>query len=662
MTMKKIFALLSVVLVLASCSKDIDTQVDMTAGAMRFAIAAQSDVTAEDSVVIKIYKVENGEESLVRRYDSVNDVPDYLALLAGDYVAKVQVGQRHAVSFDTKCYYGESKFEVKSGATANVTVDCKLQSTIVTVDYDKTVAESLSAGYFTTVAIADSYDKQAIATGDVLSLTYEESKDGYVMMPEGQTSLYWHFEGTHPTEGEIVKEGLIENVKMAARYTIKLKYSSDAPGGLIIDATVDESVEEFDDVIIFSPDPTILGDGFDLTEQQLSTTASRTYNIASLAEISTMKLKASNVEYNLLVSAPDGVTVNKIDNLTYKVTISEAFFAQVAGGEQKLTFHIEDVDGGKLNKEVNYLVQGVMPLSTSDYDLWFGNVTFKATVLNTSASSVKIAYSDNGTTWTEVAATAGENNTYTAVGSDFMAEKNYTYKLVVDSADAGKALTHQTAAGAQMPNGDMESWSNNTTLNGLWSSGNNSFTTLMEKSTDAHSGSFSAKLTAMAAVGKFAAGNLFTGSFELNMSTFSGKVTFGKDFKYTARPRSVTFWMKNNQGDITHGNKVSGKDPYSAMVLITDGATYTVDTTNESSFLTKDNLKDQPGIIAYGYLSDTDSNENWTQKTIELTYVDNWQTMSPKKISVSFSTSAYGDYFCGSTGSWMYVDDIVFNY
>lgn len=662
MTMKKIFALLSVVLVLASCSKDIDTQADMTAGAMRFAIAAQSDVTAEDSVVIKIYKVENGEESLVRRYDSVNDVPDYLALLAGNYVAKVQVGQRHAVSFDTKCYYGESKFEVKSGATANVTVDCKLQSTIVTVDYDKTVAESLSAGYFTTVAIAESYDKQAIATGDVLSLTYEESKDGYVMMPEGQTSLYWYFEGTHPTEGEIVKEGLIENVKMAARYTIKLKYSSDAPGGLIIDATVDESVEEFDDVIIFSPDPTILGDGFDLTEQQLSTTASRTYNIASLAEISTMKLKASNVEYNLLVSAPDGVTVNKIDNLTYKVTISEAFFAQVAGGEQKLTFHIEDVDGGKLNKEVNYLVQGVMPLSTSDYDLWFGNVTFKATVLNHAASSVKIAYSDNGTTWTEVAATADENNTYTAVGSDFMAEKYYTYKLVVDSVDAGKALTHQTAAGAQMSNGDMESWSNNTTLNGLWSSGNNSFTTLMEKSTDAHSGSFSAKLTAMAAVGKFAAGNLFTGSFELNMSTFSGKVTFGKDFKYTARPRSVTFWMKNNQGDITHGDKVSGKDPYSAMVLITNGATYTVDTTNESSFLTKDNLKDQPGIIAYGYLSDTDSNENWTQKTIELTYVDNWQTMSPKKISVSFSTSAYGDYFCGSTGSWMYVDDIVFNY
>lgn len=662
--MKKILALLSVVLVVAACSKDIDASVEMASGegAMRFALAQQSDITADDSIVVKIYKVDGEDESLIRRYDSVNDVPEYLALLAGEYVAKVQVGQKQAISFDEKYYYGQSEFVVVAGEVATVTVDCKLQSTIVAVNYDTTVAEKLSAGYFTTVAIAGSYDKQAIATGDVLSLTYEESKEGYVMMPEGQTSLYWHFEGTHPVEGDIVKEGLIENVKPAARYTITLKYSQDAPGDFVFEATVDESVDECDDVIIFSPDPTILGDGFDMTEQQLSTTASRTYNVASLATISTMTLSVSDVEYDLLTNVPAGITVNKTDDLTYKVTVTEAFFAQVAGGAQVLAFHIEDVDGGKVTKDVHYLVQGVMPLSTSDYDLWFGNVTFKATVLNTAASSVKIAYSTDGATWTEVAATAGAEDVYTATGTGFEAAKNYTYKLVVDSVATGKSLTHTTAAGAQIPNGDMESWNNSTTPAGIWSSGNNNFTTLMKQSTDAHSGSFSAELTAMSAVGKFAAGNLFTGSFELNMSTFSGKVTFGKDFKYTARPRSVSFWMKNNQGNITHGDKVSGTDPYSAMVLITDGATYTVDTTNQSSFLTKDNLKDQPGIIAYGYLSDTDSNKNWTQKTIELTYVDNWQTMSPKKISVSFSTSAYGDYFCGSTDSSMFVDDIVFNY
>ena len=36
--------------------------------------------------------------------------------------------------------------------------------------------------------------------------------------------------------------------------------------------------------------------------------------------------------------------------------------------------------------------------------------------------------------------------------------------------------------------------------------------------------------------------------------------------------------------------------------------------------------------------------------------------VTPQKIVVSFTPSGYGDYFCGSTQSWMYVDDIKLNY
>ena len=684
--MKKILALMSMVLVVAACSKDIDASVEMATGegAMRFALAAQSDITADDSVVIKIYKVDGEDESLIRRYDSVNDVPDYMSLLAGDYVAKVQVGQKRAVSFDEKYYYGESAFEVKPSEVAAVTVDCKLQSTIVAVNYDATVAEKLSEGYFTTVAIAESYDKQAIATGDVLSLTYEESKDGYVMMPEGQTSLYWHFEGTHPVEGQIVKEGLIENVKSAARYTITLKYSKDAPGGLVIEATVDESMEEYDDVIIFSPDPTILGDGFDVAEQQYSTTASRTYNVASLAAISTMTLSVSGVEYDLLTNVPAGITVDKSDDLTYKVTVTEGFFAQVAGGAQALTFHIEDVDGGKLTKDVNYLVQGVMPLSTSDYDLWFGNVTFKATVLNTAASSVKIAYSADGATWTEVAATAGENNTYTAVGADFAAEKNYTYKLVVDSVDAGKALTHQTAAGAQIPNGDMESWSTSSDViypyaagaSPFWMTGNDGAkmagATLTKSSTDVRPGStgqYSAELKSQFAsvmgIGKFAAGNLFVGTF--SMSGLDGTVNFGRDFKFTAKPKSLSFWMKHNEGTIDKGAgtpaEATGTDKATIMVIITNWDTpYAVNTKDQSTFFTMADLATMEGVIGYGYIEKRESATEWAEYTIDITYREDMKNVKPKKLVVSFTPSGFGDYFAGSTKSWMFVDDIVFNY
>ena len=659
--MKKIFAILSMAIAVVACSTEIDPAVELAAteGAMRLGVAFQQSATVDEEVVIKIYKVEGEELNLVRRYTSLNDVPEYLALLAGDYVAKVQVGEKHIVSFDEKYYLGEKSFTVTAGNVSNVTVDCKIQSTVVRIEYDATVAEKLNAGYFTNVSVAESYNPTAIASGDVHSLRYEESKEGYFVLPADQTTLFWHFEGEHPIEGAIMKEAKIENVKPAVRYTVKLKYSKDAPGGIIIEAIVDDSIEEVDDTLIFSPDPTILGDGFNEKEQQLST-VTRTYNIASLANITKLAIEADGVEHDILSGNVAGVNVIKIDELTYKVTVAPEFFVNVSGGQNAISFNIEDVDGGKAKKDIQYNVQGIMPLTIDDYNLWSGKATFKANIIDTTATSVKIAYSNNGTTWTEVDATA-EGGYYTATGAGFSAEKSYSYKLIVDGADSGKTLTVATAAGAQLPNGDFESWNDDKNPAGLWSSGNNSFVTLMKKAAGRNGGS-SAYLDSQAAVGKFAAGNLFTGSFEMNISTMSGKVTFGKDFKFNAKPESVSFWMKNTQGQIDYGDKASGTDKYSAMVLITDGTTYTVDTTDESSFLIFDTLGSKPGIIAYGYINSDDSNADWVEKTVQLTYVAGYEQMTPKKISVSFTPSGFGDYWCGSTNSEMYVDDVRLNY
>ena len=677
--MKKLFMMLSAVLVLASCSKDIDSGVQMadSEGAMRLGVAMPADFDAEDGVVIKIYKQEQGEQKLVRRYDAVADVPEYLALIEGDYVAKVQVGEKNAVSFDTKYYLGEREFAVEPGVVTPVTVDCKLQSTIVVVNYDATVAEKLTEGYFTNVSIAESYDDSAIATGDILSLEYTETKGGYFIMPEGKTSLYWHFEGTHPVEGEIVKEGLIKNVKPSAKYTITLKYSKDAPGNLVFEATVDKTLEEYDDTMIFSPDPTILGDGFDATEMQLSTTESRRYNIASLAAINLMTMTIDGVEYNLLESAPEAVILDKIDDMTYTLDINKAFFNTVTGGEQTIAFHIEDIDGGKLQKDIVYMVQGVLPLTSADYDLWFERATFKAVTIG-NPSSVKIAYSANGGEWQELEASQGADGNYVAQLDTFNAATTYSYKLVVDSADAGKNLSIATPSGAQLPNGDMERWSKPTWYlpygegdAAFWLTGNESGNmagaTLTQPSDDVRpgsTGSQSAYLKSQKAsvmgIGKFAAGNLFTGTFAMN--GLDGIVTFGRDFTFTAKPKSLSFWMKNNEGTINEGSHASGSDIYTIMVIITDGTTYAVNTKDESSFLKVDQLANTPGVIGYGYISGSDSRAEWTEETINITYVEGMKNTKPKKIVVSFTPSGYGDYFCGSTSSWMYIDDIVLNY
>jgi hypothetical protein len=192
--------------------------------------------------------------------------------------------------------------------------------------------------------------------------------------------------------------------------------------------------------------------------------------------------------------------------------------------------------------------------------------------------------------------------------------------------------------------------------------------TLTQSSTDVRpgsTGSYSAQLKSQFAsvfgIGKFAAGNLFTGTFSL--SGTNGTVGFGRDFAFTAKPKSITFWMKYNEGTINYGSQASGSDLCSVMVIITDWTTpYAVNTADSSTFFTVDDLSTMKGVIGYASYQSKVSNTEWTEYTLDITYREDMANVRPKKIVVSFTPSGYGDYFCGSTDSWMYVDDIKLNY
>ena len=697
--MKKILSLLCAVLVVASCSKEESVQLASGEGAMRFALAAGSGITSEDDATIKIYKYDEAlmDYQLVRRYTNTDDVPEKLALLAGDYKAVVQVGERMVTSFDVRYYYGEKSFSITEGQVTSVEVECDLLSTIVRVVYGEGIATQFAAGYATTVAIDDEYNQAEINSGDVHSLKFTESKEGYFLMPEGQTTLVWQFEGINESEagselpdgsilegGKMVTGGVITNVKANARYTISLKYSPDAPGGLYIDAVVENEPDEpIDNNVPFSPDPTIMGKGFDMTQLQSSIAGTLTYDISALANITKIEMMADGVKFDVLNDTIEGLNLTKVsveDNTAYTLDIAEAFFANVPGGKNELAFYIEDVDGGKATKGVTYNCEGVLPLDAANVDLWQATAVFKASVLNSSATDVKIAYRLAGaSSWTELAAVAGADGQYTATATDFSAGKNYEFKLIYTDAAKGKVLSFETEAGAQIPNAGLENW--HTGSNGLyypyleselafWLTGNNSFATLTKPDTEnvrpGSTGTTSAYLKSQEAgamgITKFAAGNLFTGTFRI--SGTNGTVTFGRDFTFTAKPKSFSFWMKNNEGtiDVNSGKPGSGTDIYTIMVIITDGTTFAVDTNDESTFLKLDSLATRDGVIGYGYITGQDSNPEWGEYTINITYREDMKNVKPKKLVLSFTPSGYGDYFCGSTKSWMYVDDVRFNY
>ena len=679
-------------------------------GAMKFALAAGSSVTNDNTVTIKIYKKnqvadESGalvdEYQLVRRYNSANDVPDYLSLVAGSYKATVQVGERNVASFDQRnlCYYGEKFFDVKAKEVVGVEVKCDLLSTIVKVQYDSNIAAKFKTGYATTVAIDDEYNQAEINSNDVHSLKYTETKDGYFLMPEGQTTLVWQFEGINESEigaelpgdkgelvdGKIVKGGKIENVKANARYTISLKYSADAPGGLVFEARVEENFDKIlDQNISFSPDPTLMGDGFDMAEMQRSV-VSRSYVVGALAALKEITLEVDGTEYDVLNNSANiaGLTLtdtSTADNVSYSMAIAPEFFSTIAGGQQNVIVYIEDVDGGKKEFNINYLCQGVLAIADNEYDLWNGTATFKACVLDEEATDVKIAYRAQGTSeWTVLNAAAGSNNEYTATATSFAADKTYEYKLVYSAGDMGRVLSIETPAGAQIPNCGFEEWSTSNKVvypyaegtMPFWLTGNDGSKianiTLTQSDTDIRPGStgqYSAHLKSQSAVGMLAAGNLFTGTFRM-VSTTSGAVGFGRDFTFTAKPESYTFWMKNNEGQINSnsGKPASGTDLCSIMVLITDWTEpYEVNTSDSNTFLTNDKIATMDGVIAYGIYQTQDSHNDWTEKTIELVYREDMKNRKPRKVVVSFTPSGYGDYFCGSTDSWMKVDDFCFNY
>lgn len=689
--MKKILTLLLLAVLVAACSKDADRRFELQPdeGALQMGVALASTLSPDDKIVIKIYKIapegsENaGERQLVRRYTSLDDVPQYLALVADDYCVTVDVGDDTVTASRTaRLYRGEQAFTVRAGIVSNVTVDCKLCSTIVAVDYDATVDEALEEGYLTEIIAAESFDTPEDEIVPAPRMTFARSGEGFFLMPDDVTTLSWRFEGVHPVEGSIAKAGTINNVKAGARYTVRLKYSKDADGMLVFTASVDETIEEFDDNISFSPDPTIMGDGFEMDILHTYLSGEHTYVVSAQASITQLKISDGETVYDMLSSEYPGVTVVRTDDKNIRLTLADEFFAQLSGGLHSLIFKVVDADGGKIEKPVEYRTQGVNTLGEEDYDLWSGTVSFTATVLDTSASTVAVAYREQGGEWRQATAVAAGDGTYAASGTGFQAGRSYEYRLLLSSVQKGCTMTVAMPDGTQLPNGGMERWSKPDKAYfpyaqgdaPFWATGNPGSTSLGDKwnlttpSTDIHAGSAgasSAYLKAMypnaMGIGKFAAGNLFVGEFSL--SGLDGMVDFGRPFEYTAKPKALKFWMKNNAGEINRnpGKPISGTDINQAVIIL---ANWTkprrVDTSNiDATFLDVENLEKEPGVVAYGVFRTQESVSEWYEKTIELTYISDER---PNYIVVSFATSAYGDYFCGSEDSYMYIDDVKLVY
>lgn len=254
-----------------------------------------------------------------------------------------------------------------------------------------------------------------------------------------------------------------------------------------------------------------------------------------------------------------------------------------------------------------------------------------------------------------------------------------TYEVVAYADENNSDVMEFTTSDIYtLPNGDMEGWSHkdnsiwcptSSLLDATWDTGNHATASigagnLTNPSDDVRpgsTGSKSAYLASMKAsvmgVGKFAAGNLFVGKF-VSIDGMGGIVDFGKPMDTSARPTGVRFWMKNNCGTINEGSYTTGIDLTKIFACVCDRTEpYQVNTNHEETLF---NPKTAPGVLGYALYESSTSVSEWTEITLPIEYKE-FDT-DPNFFVFTFTCSGYGDYFTGSTQSWMYIDDVEILY
>lgn len=288
--------------------------------------------------------------------------------------------------------------------------------------------------------------------------------------------------------------------------------------------------------------------------------------------------------------------------------------------------------------------------------------------------------------WTTVA-----SEQITINGGSFSAriaglESESEYEAVAYSGDDETApVGFTTEPVLPLPNAGFEEWSKPGKIlfpylspeTAYWDSGNKGSATvgetICEGSPDIRpgsSGTTSAFLrsifASVAGIGKFAAGNIFIGTYYETVGT-NGKVHFGRPF--TSRPVALRGWVKFNNGKfdvidkMPDGKPITTDDWDVGSIYIALGtwtaAEYGGSEQSPVEIYTKDptTFFDKHGkdVVGYGEMVLDKPISEWTQFTIPIEYVAT--DIVPTHMTIVCSASSLGDYFTGSTENRMYLDD-----
>ena len=704
------------IVALVSCKED--TSIAETEGILKLSVGVSDKVEVvsrslaeeEQSVLEKNCKVRiYSGETLVQKYQGIENLPAEIALANGTYSVRVTAGDSVAASFEQRFFEGIKEFAIAKGETSTVEVNCGIANTVVAIAWDQSLQQVFKDDCQVTITSA---------TGELVYSSANAGVKGYFSLPEDNRKLTCKFSATTLGGEEYVRTTELSDVKDATLYNLTYSYSSveqGPTGGAALQIQIDETpLVEKEHVITIKQRPVITcKDGeetaYDLDQPMYLELKAQKDFYVRVATSSTLKSLIIHNEHfqewgfwnqfdMLYLEGQDeklkefGISVSDkkqtLSGDVWTIQFAKELIAKMTANEGSVSTTIEAVDvEGKSRKVVWNIVASSATVVTDEiipYEVWTSKATLRGTVTTALESSVpKIRYrAKNTADWTTVEATLVEK-AFSKEITGLTPGTTYEYQAMDGEKASSVTCEFTTEAVAQFPNSSFESWSGDSPKHifgsgeeMFWDSGNEGASTLggnitLPDGTYKHSGEYSAKLKSQIIVTQFAAGNMFIGKYlETEMSGLTGNGVLGFGRPFASRPKALHGYIRYESGVVDKGGdkiKNGSQDKGIIYIALTsgEGESYDDGSTWACIVRTKSQKffdKNAANVVAYG-------EQIWEGNTegdgmVEFTIPLDYRTLDevPNRIVLVAAASQFGDYFQGSSSSVMWLDDMELIY
>lgn len=698
----------------------VDSEIETVSS--RSTVGEDESNALRENCKIRIFN--NGK--LVNRYGRWSEVPeDGILMPAGDkYSTLVVAGDSVPASFEDKYYKGTENFSVVKGQVTQVDVNCNIVNTLVKIEYSKDWDELLDEANVTVSVEGGSLDYPmgeepktgyfiAPANNPVIKCLFKgKTKVGkefsYENTIESVKEATLYTVTYFPSDGEPEPgnygggffELTIDETPLKTQDETIMLYQrpvvSATNGSEKIDLASDMFVSTgttMSPVFTFSGSTPLKSV---VLESELLTDIGLTSNsldmIAEQQQFIDNGLNVSITEDRKKVTLEFGDKLNTY--LGSESTHSMKFTATDTYDEIKngATAKTREVVWNIIVSDAN--VSSIDVPADRRYEIWSDKAVFYGQNLEEKVpvETLYFRYRQKDTeTWSENIPAVTDGAYYkTAQITGLKPGTTYQYQMVEGTKVSNVISEVTTDAVYILDNYSFEDTSyDGKTLriskdpkNYWWDSGNEGSSTLSVNVTSVdknlkHSGNQSLYLksqyVSFLGIGKFAAGNLFAGEFLGTEDTYYGILGWGRPFN--TRPYALKAWVKYTPGtvDYTETDKIKKGDLDIGKIYIAVGDW----TGNNPSYpqwpvvvrtLGPELFEpDSPGTIGYGEIEFKEtlqsSDGGMVQVVIPLNYQDyGGFNRIPSSIIIVASASKYGDYYSGSTGSAMWLDDFELVY